>query len=84
MTAEDREEAALICATAASNGPEFDQAYSTTAQALGIEEFDANGQEIPSVTLAFAAWKVTTQCEHPDAEAESLIRNGWSPGQVPA
>ncbi len=75
-TKAEREQAALICAIAASN-PEFAQAYDKVCRALGIELSAA------AYCLAVEAWdqKLTVQGEpgdqYVDAEAEALIRTGW-------
>lgn len=77
-----REEAALICAIAASNGEETEQAYATVADLLGISRRQG-GHETASETLAYEAWVVCRDSDHPDAEAEALLRTGWSPGGEP-
>lgn len=69
-----REEAALICAIAAST-PGLSQDYAGVCSDAG---FTIDG---PSYDLAVAAWEL---CEfvwpsNVDAEAESLLRDGWSP-----
>ena len=85
-----REEAAVICAIAASN-PGLNQAYGSIVLALRGATRDS-----PSLRLAIRAWDAVTdrlmteawdatvgrpgRCDHPDAEAEALLRSGWSPG----
>lgn len=73
-TKSEREEAALICAIAASS-PTLSQSYSSVAECLGIQT-PAGCYETNSERLAFDAWKVARYTDHPDAEAEALIRNG--------
>jgi hypothetical protein len=75
-----REEAALICAIAAST-PLYAQAYSAVAQDIGgrVDYGDAG-----ALALALAAWYRCDQDPRVgygdcDAEAESLIRTGWTP-----
>lgn len=76
-----REEAALICAIGASNR-DFEDWYGGVAGQLGI------GMTAPSTLLAIAAWSEvwdretdhwTTPTGERDAEAECLLRTGWSP-----
>lgn len=71
-----REQAALICAIAASN-PEFAEAYSFVAVHLG--HYSKARQD--AYELALAAWSQNTQLGRPyvDAEAEALLRTGWEP-----
>lgn len=66
-----REEAALICAIAAST-PDLAQSYRTVALNLALDRS-------ASEDLAFAAWQVTKRAEHPDAEADALLMTGWTP-----
>jgi hypothetical protein len=73
-----RNEAALICAVAASNDP-LSFAYYATAAALGIGSRPCS--------LALAAWtevyvaaRADVVAINIDAETESLLRTGWSPG----
>lgn len=84
-----REEAALICAVAASNEASFPPCpyYSDVANALGLD-YSQDGWSRDSVMLAVDAWQHvlsnTTGAwrwrrEH-DAEAECLLRTGWTPG----
>lgn len=69
-----REQAALICQVAASNGAQYWN-YSHTARRLGISA--------EAELLAFQAWRASCQLQYlipdRDAEAESLLRCGWSP-----
>lgn len=80
-----REQAALICAVAASN-PHLAESYNLTClhlRRVGIPMSDA------AYDLAFAAWEYVTDAlgrdfNTPnegwvDAEAESLLRTGWIP-----
>jgi hypothetical protein len=77
-TRAERAEAILICAIGASN-PDLNEAYNTIRKYLGlpdlveVEEWRGN--------LAIRAW---SRCEnvgapHADAEAEALLRDGWTP-----
>lgn len=73
-----REQAALICAIAASN---FDFAESYSAIAIGLWP---NGRgRSDAYDLALRAWDEASRLGLPwpcvDAEAESLLRTGWSP-----
>jgi len=73
-----REEAALICAIAASDGDHW-LSYDDIADALGIDA-------LAPVNLAYDAWNWAvetspdsyTQVEC-DALAEALLRTGWTP-----
>lgn len=79
-----REEAALICAIAASNPREW---YSTIEISLGL--YDGPSRDDRSHDLAVFAYKEALRGRGPllrmedrsaiDAEAESMIRSGWSP-----
>jgi hypothetical protein len=71
-TREERELAAVICAIAAST-PDLNQSYSAVCWALDIDPDTGAGE------LAFKAWNATQHADHPDAEAEALIRTGWCP-----
>lgn len=68
-TEAQREQAALICAIAASN-PTWHEDYEGICDALGLDVRSA------AFCLAYSAWQA---CEWPfvDAEAEALIRTGW-------
>ena len=70
-----REEAALLCAIEASN-PELAEAYILVALHLGW-----NASFSDAYDLAIAAWERCSPRPRPDvdAEAEALIRSGWSP-----
>lgn len=76
-----RDEAILICAIAASN-PELSCSYDRIREALGLPAYGEPGV-LWGKTLESAAWRV---CGHHaisaenDAEAECLLRDGWSPG----
>jgi hypothetical protein len=79
VSARTRERAAMICAIAASNPGIW--SYADTAHELGI------GGLGPAVYLAWDAWATTRKAYRAnwrspmrDAEAESLLRSGWSPG----
>ena len=79
ISTEDRETAALICAIAAST-PDMRDNYSSVCFHAGV---DVAG---PAANLAYDAWfKVHRQLGSDvppgvrDAEAEALIRSGWSP-----
>lgn len=78
-----REQAALICQVAASNGLAYEQNYAFVCAALGISEFGK------AADLAFEAWQVATSlveaartrdslrvAPNVDALAECLIRTG--------
>jgi hypothetical protein len=67
-----REEAALICAIAAST-PDLAESYSAVASALGISVARR------SFYLALWAWDLCQRGADADSEAESLIRTGWTP-----
>lgn len=73
-----REQAALICAIAASN---FDFAESYSAIAIGLWP-NSRGRS-DAYDLALRAWDDASRLGLPwpcvDAEAESLLRTGWSP-----
>lgn len=74
----DRDKAALICAIAAST-PSCDQSYGEVGHRLGIIRPDDRPQARWSnaMDLALFAWSECFNAEHPDAEAEALIRCGW-------
>lgn len=69
-----REEAALICAIAAST-PSYANYYGGVVRDLGL------GRR-PSFDVALSAWMHVHRInqDHTDAEAESLLRTGWCPG----
>lgn len=73
-----REQAALICAIAASN---FDFAESYSAIVIGLWP-NSRGRS-DAYDLALWAWDEASRLGLPwpcvDAEAESLLRTGWSP-----
>lgn len=77
-----REQAALICAIAASN---FDFAESYSAIAIGLWPNSRGRSDAYDLAhdLAFRAWDEASRLGLPwpcvDAEAESLLRTGWSP-----
>jgi len=73
-----RDEAALICAIAASN-PDLHESYGAVCRLLGID-IPYDRYESLTESLAFEAWQVCQYADHPDAEAEALIRSGWNPG----
>ena len=77
-----REEAAIICAIAASTS-DMNQSYRAVCDSLDIACRDTQGLELPFFELALAAWGETASAENPDAEAEALLRTGWSPGDEP-
>lgn len=75
-----REEAALICAIAASSGGwgSDEWSYGTISQLLGLTDTDY------ADCLAWDAWmslgeRYGYSDRARDAEAEALIRTGWSP-----
>lgn len=73
-----REDAALICAIAASGGTVGYHAALTIARELGIED------RHDAINLAADAWAQamvgrSDWTREVDAEAEALIRTGWSP-----
>jgi hypothetical protein len=73
-----RERAATICAIAAAM-PDFHESYSHICYVVGWEI----GYDDPAFALAMAAWVHVSGSNyggpHWDAEAEALIRTGWSP-----
>jgi hypothetical protein len=77
-----REEAAMLCAIAAST-PDLDQSYRAVCDALDIGCRDDDGNELPFFDLALQAWAQAAGTSRPDAEAECLLRTGWSPGDEP-
>ncbi len=81
-TKAQREQAAIICAIAASN-PRLSQAYRAVCIALDLPWCDDRGSDTPAYYLALVSWDkchLTWNCGHNvDAEAEALIRTGWSP-----
>lgn len=78
ITDADRETAALICAIAAST-PDLHNSYGRVLASTGIEPGST------AANLAYDAWfesdrNVGYQVpDVRDAEAEALIRSGWSP-----
>lgn len=79
-TARIREQAALICQVAAST-PCW--SFGEVALSLGLPVYGA------AAKLAYLAWGRVNHAtsdnmrppeSHRDAEAESLLRDGWSPG----
>lgn len=85
ITKKAGEEAAMICAIAAST-PDLDQSYTAIAEELDIDDsivWDGDdGVDVykdMSLDLAFRAWRVTQWVPSPDAEAHALIMSGWSP-----
>ena len=87
-----REDAALICAIAASNDTERGERPSydrEVAQWIGLWRGDMTKthRHSAAVRLALAAWiaiwnalPMGNWTPEIDAEAESLLRCGWSPG----
>lgn len=84
-----REEAALICAIAASGGVWLDDAnekrmsrfYGWIADALELET-PRSSLGLASLGLALAAFdfvRLEVGLDHGDGEAEALLRTGWSP-----
>ena len=80
ITKKVREEAALICAVSAStrvqSGTGF--TYSVIASHLGLDD------KSPAFMLAFKAWLNARPIgcdwtQETDAEAEALLRTGWTP-----
>ena len=70
-----REEAAMICAIAASSGPRY-RFYSEVAEFIGASD------AAWSLAADAFSWALTMEDSDPrvhDAEAEALIRTGWSP-----
>lgn len=76
ITEKDRELAAHICGIAASN-PEMHQSYGFVWSMLGRSRRTRDASV--ALGLAFNAWKTARYATHPDAEAEAMIRSGWSP-----
>lgn len=80
ITKKTRDEAILICAVAAST-PEFNQNYNGAFFALDVSD--------AALELALSAWsnvvdrvyayKFRIAEKHIDAEAEAMLRTGWSP-----
>lgn len=76
-----REEAALICAIAAST-PGYREAYGAVTRSLYGDGVSTYGR--PAFDLALAAW---CECQYAwsdesgavDAEAHALLMSGWSP-----
>lgn len=69
-----RNQAAMICAIAAST-PDLHDAYRAVCKATGITSGDA-------LYLALEAWSEAWRYETGgprDAEAEAMLRTGWSP-----
>lgn len=82
ITKRVREDAAMICAIAASN-PEFDGHFFLVATAIGIELFSE-----AEYLASLAWWKEWIppgrECEHAaNCESLLLLRSGWSPGDEP-
>jgi len=77
-TRKNREQAALICAIAAST-PDCDQSYGEIGNRLGIIRADDEpcASWAAAMDLALHAWGRCISTEHPNAEAEALIRSGW-------
>lgn len=77
-----RDEAILICAIAASN-PDLSCNYDGVREALGLPLYDEAGA-VWGKTPESAAWRECNHLDHNsqevDAEAECLLRDGWSPG----
>jgi hypothetical protein len=83
-----REEAARICAIAASSGddyprPCYDQEIAID---LGLYRGSASAtMKVPAIALAVAAWTRVFDASDEmwsratDAEAEALLRTGWTP-----
>lgn len=78
-----REQAALICAIAASN-PDLTCSYDDVRISLGLPTHN-HADRVWGKTLDSAAWRFVCRHSHGqtnaevDAEAEALIRTGWSP-----
>lgn len=79
-----REEAIMICAVAAST-PWLTCNYRETRMSLGLPSYSQPGTAWGH-TLESLAWRYVCQqqgCDHStaevDAEAEALLRTGWSP-----
>lgn len=70
-----REQAAMICAIAAST-PDLAESYD-----MVVAHLDADRG--PSLDLAMCAWrrvdKAAMDLANIDAEAEAMLRTGWSP-----
>jgi len=80
ISAEDRETAALICAIAAST-PDLNDYYSAVVRELEIPHDDGAAVNL-ALNLALNAWGKAHRFDYGgprDAEAEALIRSGWSP-----
>ena len=72
-----RERAALICQVAASNGV---WNYISAASVVGIDMFDhAIDVACWAYAASYMARRRRTDC---DAEAEALLRSGWSGGPI--
>ena len=83
ITKKVREEAALICAIAAST-PGMDSSYGSVCRALHGDGWRKYGNK--TFSLAIDAWREchdVVELDDVDAEAESLLRSGWSPGDEP-
>jgi hypothetical protein len=77
----NREQAALICAIAAST-PDLNCNYAGVREGLGLPAYDKTSV-VWGKTLESAAWRralsLSISSQETDAEAEALIRTGWSP-----
>jgi hypothetical protein len=75
----DREMAALIMSIVACEGGWAQSNLLLAADALGIVNFSPTGQLSPALDLAYEAMSVSGVDAEGCAEAEALIRCGWSP-----
>lgn len=87
-TKEQRETAALVCAVAASSLPVAER-YFDIMGLIGLNPPPLGKGVNPTLTLALEAWDYVRQATGLDwsqeqhAEAEALIRTGWTPGWTP-
>jgi hypothetical protein len=79
-----REDAALICAVAASHGPEQSYSFGEVTASLGVgREAEALAREAIDSAICLPASPGPDLQRIDWAEAESLLRCGWSPGDEP-
>lgn len=75
-TAKEREDAALLCAVVASTPG---HSYPDAAKALGIHAY-GHASALASAAWESCQWNFCGSGDYEsDAEAEALIRTGWSP-----
>ncbi len=67
-----RDEAIMICSIAACT-PDLSERYADICEELGMPRYN------DSCGLACKAWSICMYADQPDAEAEALLRTGWTP-----